>query len=117
MPRKQDAREKPRRTRISKRRLAVMIEEATVDCHDESEQTMGWLSMITDNLVVPFETTVLGVAVTVKGVELSHDEQIVASCTRGRFRQTLPIVDLPLPTPEPAGAESIEAYCQWRGDG
>jgi len=94
-----------------------MIEEATVDCYNESEQTTGWFTMIEENLAVPFETTVLGVAVTVKRVDLNRNEQIVAVCTRGRDRLTLPLLDLPLTIPLPAGAEWIEAYRQWRREG
>ena len=47
--------------RISKARLAEMIEQATVDAYNESEQITGWFTMIDENLAVPFETTVLGV--------------------------------------------------------
>ena len=68
-----------------------------------------------DNLAVPFETTVLGVPVTVERVDLNRSEQIVAVCRRGRDRQALPILDLPLPKPPPGGAEWIEAYRQWCG--
>jgi hypothetical protein len=46
---------------ISKGRLAEMVEEATVDCYNESELVTGWFTMIEDNLAVPFETAVLGV--------------------------------------------------------
>ncbi len=108
---------KPLRPRISKARLEEMIEEATVDCHDESEQMTGWFTMLDENLVVPFETTVFGVPVTVERVDLNRSEQIVAVCARGRDRQVLPILDLPLPTPPPDGAEWIEAYRHWRGEG
>jgi hypothetical protein len=66
--------------------------------------------MIDENLAMPFETTVLGVPVTVERHDLNHGEQIVAVCTRGRSRQLLPILDLPLPTPPPDGAEWIEAW-------
>ena len=45
------------RPRISKAHLASMIEQATVDAHGESEQTVGWFTMIDENLAVPFETT------------------------------------------------------------
>jgi hypothetical protein len=92
-----------------------MIEEATVDAYGESEQTTGWFTMIDQNLAVPFETTVLGVPVTVERIDLNASEQIVAVCRRGRNRQTLPILDLPMPNPPPEGAEWIEAYRQWRG--
>jgi hypothetical protein len=70
------------RSRISKRRLEELIEAATVE-----------------------------------RVNLTDDEQLVAVCTRGRHRQALPILDLPLPTPPPDGAEWIEGYRRWRGAG
>ncbi len=93
-----------------------MVEEATVDAYGESEQVTGWLTMIEDNLAVPFETTVLGLRVTVERVDLDRGDQIVAICRRGRDRQLIPIVDLPLPMPPPDGAEWIEAYRLWRGE-
>src|SRR6266852_5282731 len=102
---------------ISKARLEAMIEQATVDAYGESEQITGWFTMIDENLATPFETTVLGVPVTVERLDLDRSEQIVAVCTRGRSRQSLPILDLPLPTPPPDGAEWIEAYRQWRAEG
>ena len=103
--------------RISKARLEAMIEEATVDCHDESEQVTGWFTMIDEHLAVPFETKILGVLAIVERVDLNRSEQIIAVCSRGRDRQSLPILDLPLPRPLPAGAEWIEAYRHWRGEG
>ena len=54
-------------------------------------------------------------AATVERVDLTGDDQLVAVCTRGRHRQALPILDLPLPTPPPDGAEWIEGYRRWRG--
>jgi len=94
-----------------------MIEEATVDCYNESEKISGWFTMIADNLAVPFETMILGVPVAVERIELNRSEQIVAVCRRGREQQSLPILDLLLPTPPPDGAEWIEAYRQWCGEG
>lgn len=94
-----------------------MIEEATVDCYTESEQITGWFTVIEKNLAAPFETMVLGVPVTVERIDLNRDEQIVAICKRGRERQSLPILDLPLRTPTPAGTEWIEAYRRWLSEG
>lgn len=90
-----------------------MIEEAMVDAYGESEQRMGWFTMIDEHLVVPFETTVLGVQVRVERIVLDESERIVAICRRGRARQAIPILDLPLPTRPPAGADWIEAYRPW----
>jgi len=87
-----------------------MIEEATVDAYGESEQVGGFFTMIDERLAVPFETTLLGLPVTVKGVDLTERDEIVAICTRGRLRQPVPILDLLLPSPSPDGAEWIEAY-------
>jgi hypothetical protein len=43
-----------------------MIEEATVDAYDESEQATGWFTMFEEHLELPFDTKVLSTAVTVK---------------------------------------------------
>ncbi len=102
-------------SRISKARLAAMIEEATVDAYGESEQTTGWYTMLEEHVALPFETTMLGVVVKVARFDLRGDNIIVAICTRGRERQSVPIFDLPLPSPRPVGAEWIEAYRHWVG--
>ena len=93
--------------------LDALIAEATVDCYNDSECVTGFYTMLEDHLVVPFQTVVLEVDVTVMGVDLTDDEQIVAVCTRGRSKQRIPILDLPLPTPLPEGVEWIEAYRRW----
>ncbi len=104
---------KSSRRRISKARLRAMIEEATVDGYNESERITGWFTMIEQSLAVPFQTLVFGVLVTVERVDLDKADQIVAICIRGHDRQSVPILDLPLPNPPPEGAEWIEAYRQW----
>jgi hypothetical protein len=109
-------RNKRQAPRLTKARLAQMIEQATIDAYGESEQITGWFTMIDENLAKPFETMVLGVSVIVERVDLDRSEQIVAVCRRGRARQSLSLLDLPLPTPPPAGAEWIEAYRRWRAE-
>lgn len=103
------------RPTISKDRLDGMVEDATVDCYNEAEQVTGLFAMIEDNLAVPFETAVLGVSITVASVHLTDRDQIVAMCSRDELRQAIPILDLPLPTPPPEGADWIEAYRRWLG--
>jgi hypothetical protein len=97
----------------SSARLDRMIAEAVVDAYGESEQMVGFYTMLEDNLVVPFDTEILGVEVTVERIVLTEYSQIVAVCTRGKSRQRIAILDLPLPDPPPAGAEWIDAYRRW----
>lgn len=98
---------------MSKTQLDAMVEEATVDCYNESEQVTGLLTVIEDELKVPFTTQVLGVDVKVERVDLTGEDQIVAICSREKLRQSIPLLDLPLPTPPPKGSEWIEAYRHW----
>ena len=100
-----------------KAQLEKLVEEATVDCYNESEQATGLYTMIEDNLALPFETTVLGIRVIVERVHLTRRDEIVAVCRRAGVRQTIPLFDLPLPSPSPAGTEWIEAYRHWLDSG
>ncbi len=80
---------------MSVKQLRAMAEEAIVDCYDENEQASGWYTMIEDNLVVPFETVVLGVDVTVESFDQTGGVQIVAICCRNEVRQAIPILTYP----------------------
>ena len=93
--------------------LDKLIEEATIDAYNESEQAGGFFAMIEENLALPFVTQVLGQDVTVTKVDITNRDQIVAICLRGKARQAIPILDLPLPAPRPEGAEWIDAYRRW----
>jgi hypothetical protein len=96
--------------RSNQKELDALIAEATVDCYNDSECIAGFYTVLVDNLAVPFQTMVLGVDVTVTGIDLTEDEQITAICARGQWEQRVRILDLPMPTPPPEGAEWIDAY-------
>jgi len=87
-----------------------MIDEATVDCYNESEQAMGLFTMIEERLSLPFPTTILGAQVTVEAVRQNDAGEIVAVCTRGRDRQNIPVVDLPLPSPRPKPVDTLRIW-------
>ena len=106
-----------RRAGPSDAKLDEMIEEAIVDAYGESEQTVGFYTMLEDNLAMPFKTEMLDVEVTVERIDMTDDEQIVAVCARGKSRQRVPILDLPLPTPPPEGADWILAFRRWARGG
>ena len=94
-----------------------MIEEAIVDAYGESEQSVAFYTLLEEHVGVPFKTELLGVEVTVEQVDMTEDEQIVAVCSRGKSRQRVPILDLPLPSPPPEGADWISAYRRWARGG
>jgi len=104
---------KKKRRSPSAASLDRLIAEALVDAYGEAEQRIAFYTMLKDHLAMPFTTEVLGIEVTVRRVDLTDDEQIVAVCTRGRLRRAIPILALPLPDPPPAGAEWIDAYRRW----
>jgi hypothetical protein len=97
----------------SKARLEELVEEAIIDAYGESEQRVGLLTMLEERLAVPFTTDILGVPVRIERVDLTDADEIVAICRRGRQRQLVPILNLPLPSPPPAGWEWIAAYRHW----
>jgi len=99
---------------LSKARLKELIEQAIVDAYGEEEQVGGFFTMIDEYLALPFRVKILGVDAAVEKVDMTLDGQIVAICRRGKTRQKIPILDLPLPTPAPAGVEWIVAYRHWR---
>ncbi len=102
--------------RLSKRRLDHLVEEAIIDAYGESEQRIGLLTIIQENLACPFTTEVLGIPVRVERVDLNGADEIVAVCRRQRQRQLIPILDLPQPSP-PAGWDWIDAYRLWAREG
>jgi hypothetical protein len=95
----------PPQPTITNAELDALIEQATVDCYNEAEQLTGLFTMIEDALELPFKTSVLGMTVTVTGIDLTDTDQIVAVCQRDGHRQTISILDLQLPKPAPGGAK------------
>ena len=57
---------------FSKERLDELVEEATIDAHDDSEQATGFYTMLDENLMLPFDTEVLGVKVTVEAIDFAE---------------------------------------------
>ena len=102
------------RPKPSTKLLDAMIEEAIVDAYNDEEQITGLFTMLEEHLALPFDTEMLGITVTVTKIDLTAGNEIVAICRRDAHKQTIPILDLPLPAPRPDGAEWIDAYRRWR---
>lgn len=99
--------------RLTTAELDALVAEAIVDAYDEYEQLAAFHAVIGDHLALPFDTTVLGVAATVTGVQDRPGSGIVALCRRGPHRQAIGILDLPPPEPAPEGWAWVEAYRHW----
>ncbi|WP_377273771.1 hypothetical protein [Peterkaempfera sp. SMS 1(5)a] len=93
--------------------LDALVAEATVDAYGEHEQLDAFHTVIADCLALPFDTTVLGITVSVIAVDLRPGSGIVAVCRSGRHRQAVGILDLPTPSPLPEGWQWVEAYRYW----
>jgi hypothetical protein len=100
--------------KLGKAKLEALVEEATVDAYGDDEQKVGLLTMMQEHLALPFSVTILGVEAVVEKVDMTRDGRIVAVCRRDSAKQRIGILDLPLPTPVPEGAEWIAAYSHWR---
>jgi len=98
---------------LTKATLERLVEEATVDAYGESEQVVGLFTVIEENLELPLVTKILGMDVTVEKVDLSSRNDVIVICRRGRERQLIRILDLPVPSPRPLGWKWIEAYRHW----
>ena len=100
---------------FSQAKLEKLIEEAVVGAYTEEEQVGGFLAMMEEHVALPFSATILGVdVVVVEKVDMNRGGRIVGICRRDEARQRIGILDLPLPTPAPAGAEWIVACQHWR---
>ena len=86
---------------LSKADLDELVEEAIVDAHVEDGRLLRGTRREPD---LPFTTRVLGVEVTVEGIDLT-DCGFTAVCVRGTHRQSIAILELPLPATPPTGSE------------
>jgi hypothetical protein len=89
--------------RLAKRRLEQLMEEAKIDAYGESEQRLGLLTTLEENIASPFMTEIFGTPVCVERVDLKDAHEIMPLCCRGHQTQVIPILKLPLLSPPPAG--------------
>ncbi|MDO8512495.1 MAG: hypothetical protein Q7S57_04435 [bacterium] len=66
--------------------LDVLIEEATVDCNDEVDCRAGFMAMIEDFVLCPFDATVKGQSVEIENVfEENYGIRVLARTKDGTF--------------------------------
>jgi hypothetical protein len=110
-------RKKPRERkpipRWRKSRLEELIRRALGEAEDDEERQQAFFDAIEEHLRVPFRIRLEGGPAVVRGIAVDDADEIVAVCTREAERFPVPLLELPLPRPAPAGAEWIEAYRLW----
>ena len=104
---------------MDKERLRDLLEEATVDCHDEEEEFTGiFYTLAEGGLNLPLEARVLGELVEVvdmDGASSSLRRGIVALVRKGDREYPLALAELEFVDPDPASAEWLEVYRYWLG--
>ncbi|MEP7270907.1 MAG: calcium-binding protein [Acidobacteriota bacterium] len=95
--------------------LWELIEEAIADCYGDDEQHGGLLTMIEENVDLPFSAKVIGEAVEVVAFAWPEEGHgLYAVCQRGGKRHRIDVNSLEWVKPYPKGFEWIEAYLLWR---
>ena len=105
---------------MDKKRLDELIEEATVDCYDEDEAFWGFLAMLEDALNCPFEASIIGERVKVRGVDSKKSyprSGIMASVERNGRSYTISLDSLKDIQADAETVEWLAAYRRWAGLG
>jgi hypothetical protein len=101
-----------------KRDLDALIEEITVDCYGEDEELTGFLTFLEDALERPVDATVVGVPVTIVGVDCPAGalRGLVARCRRdgAEAEYEVSLLDVVLPHGSEL-ARVLAAYRYWAG--
>lgn len=92
--------------------LDDLIEEATVDCYEDSECLAGFEAMLADNLKFPFKAKVVGEEVEVIGIEL-RSNSLRAVCKRKGERCGVDVLSIKYDSRQVSGSKWIEAYREW----
>jgi hypothetical protein len=96
-------------------RLDALIAEATIDCYNEDEAHVAFMTTVEENVVCPFKATVIGEDVEV--VELCPAQGgfgVDAVCRHPGKDYRIPIHSLEWRKQKPEGHEWIEAYRAWQ---
>jgi hypothetical protein len=97
---------------FTEEKLDELIEEATVDAYDEYEQRVGFLSMIQDNVPVPFQAVLHGDPVTISEID-GDDRVIKATIQKNGKSYPVDILDLEIDDAKVTGSEWVAAYRKW----
>lgn len=93
--------------------LDQLIDEITVDCHDEDEQLMGFENAFDEDAGFPCPGTVVGEAVEVLHVGRADGRrELTATCERAGRRYEIALLDVDIHV-DPNAARLLAAYRRW----
>ena len=98
------------------RELDALIEEITVDCHNEDEELSGFFAYLEEVLEQTVEATVMGVPVTLVGVDCPDGplRGLVANCQRDGDDYQISLLDVVMPRGTEV-SRVLAAYRHWAG--
>jgi len=93
--------------------LDALIDEITVDCHDEYEQLSAFHTAFENDATFPCPGTVVGEHVEVLSVHGEDDRhELIATCQRNGRRYEIALLDIDL-NADPDTSRLIAAYRRW----
>ena len=98
--------------------LDNLIDEITVDSHDENEQLMGLEAAFDEDANFPFHGTVIGEQVEVLSVSRGDNRsELIATCQRRGRRYEVALLDIDIDIDADATTSRlIAAYRRWTGN-
>jgi hypothetical protein len=105
----------PSSGRADRKKLRALIDQATSDSVDESDEHAGLLSMIREEVACPFRARIAGEDVECVRFEWPKNGYgLNAVCKSNSRTSVVDIGRLEWVEPRPKGHEWIEAYFAWR---
>lgn len=93
--------------------LDSLIEDITVDAHDEDEQLMGFENAFDEDANFPCPGRALGQAVEVLSVtQADGRRELIATCSHDKRRYRVALLDIDIEA-DPATSRLIAAYRRW----
>ncbi|MDQ2897198.1 MAG: hypothetical protein M3Y09_16410 [Actinomycetota bacterium] len=99
-------------TRQTNDELASLIDEITVDCHDEDEQLTAFENAFYD-AHLPCPGTLIGESIEVLSVGIATGRrELIATCRHNEHRYDIALLDITLDA-DPATSRLLAAYRRW----
>lgn len=94
--------------------LDQIIEDATIDAYDISEQISGFQVLLEDADICPFAAQLSGKSVTIIRIKVKND-RLFGIYRYGGVKHTIDLLDLKF-DPKMKGYQYLAAYKKWSGE-